>query len=172
MLPGSTGQRVQRERTKVGGRTQEIQRLIGRSLRTCIDFKPLGERSVLLDCDVMDADGGTRTASTTGAYVALGLALQKLSGQFPELKKVLKSNVAAVSVGMVGGQPVLDLNYIEDKDAETDMNVVMTSVDQFVEVQGTAENAPFNRTELNALLDLASGGLKQLFEIQRTILAG
>ncbi len=172
MLPGSSGQRIGRERSKVGGRTQEIQRLIGRSLRTCIDFKPLGERSVLLDCDVMDADGGTRTAAITGAYVALGLALKKLSGEFPELSKVLKTSVAAVSVGIVGKEPCLDLNYIEDKDAAVDMNVVMTSQDQFVEVQGTAEASPFDRAQLNALLDLAAGGLRKLFDAQRAALAG
>lgn len=171
MLPGSSSQRIQRERSKVGGRTQEIQRLIGRSLRSCIDFGPLGERSVLIDCDVMDADGGTRTASITGAYVAVGLALQKLSVQSPALSKVLKTNVAAVSVGMVGPVPMLDLNYLEDKDAGVDMNIVMTGENQFIEVQGTAETTPFDRVQLNALLDLASGGLKTLFELQRQALA-
>ncbi|MBY0372284.1 ribonuclease PH [bacterium] len=170
MLPGSSGQRIQRERSKVGGRTQEIQRLIGRSLRNCIDFAPLGERSILIDCDVIDADGGTRTASITGAYVALGIALHKLSKQNPDLSKVLKTAVAAISVGMVGTLPVLDLNYIEDKDAAVDMNVVMTSTNQFVEVQGTGENAPFDRKQLDALLALAEGGLKQLFQIQQQAL--
>ncbi len=170
MLPGSSGQRIQRERSKLGGRTQEIQRLIGRSLRMCIDFAPLGERSILLDCDVMDADGGTRTAAITGAYVALGLALKKLSPEIPALSRVLKVGVAAVSVGMVSGTPVLDLNYIEDKDAEVDMNVVMTSEGEFVEVQGTAENKPFQRKQLDALLDVASSGLKQIFALQQAAL--
>ena len=171
MLPGSSQQRIQRERSKVGGRTQEIQRLIGRSLRSCIDFGPLGERSILIDCDVMDADGGTRTASITGAYVAVGLALRKLSAQSPELKRVLKTAVAAVSVGVVKDTPMLDLCYVEDKDAGVDMNVVMTSADEFIEVQGTAENTPFDRKQLNALLDLAAGGLKTLFELQKKALA-
>jgi ribonuclease PH len=171
MLPGSSSQRIQRERSKVGGRTQEIQRLIGRSLRSCIDFGPLGERSVLIDCDVMDADGGTRTASITGAYVALGLALRKLSAQSPQLSKVLKTAVAAVSVGMVGTEPMLDLNYLEDKDAAVDMNIVMTSENQFIEVQGTAESTPFDRAQLNSMLDLAAGGLTHLFELQRKALA-
>ncbi len=171
MLPGSSGQRIQRERSKLGGRTQEIQRLIGRSLRTCIDFAPLGERSVLIDCDVMDADGGTRTASITGAYVALGLALKKLSQNTPALGNVLKTAVAAVSVGMVGEVPMLDLNYLEDKDAAVDMNIVMTGTGKFIEVQGTAESTPFDRAQLNALLDLATDGLRTLFDLQSKILS-
>lgn len=172
MLPGSSGQRIIRERSKVGGRTQEIQRLIGRSLRNSIDFAPLGERSILIDCDVMDADGGTRTAAITGAYVAVGIALARMGKQDPALLRVLKTAVAAVSVGMVGTTPVLDLNYVEDKDAAVDMNVVMTSGNQFVEVQGTGENSPFDRKQLDALLTLAEGGLRQLFEIQKSALAG
>jgi ribonuclease PH len=171
MLPGSSSSRISRERSKVGGRTQEIQRLIGRSLRTCLDFSLLGERSVLIDCDVMDADGGTRTASITGAYVALGLALKKWAPENPALGKALKSAVAAVSVGIVAGVPVLDLNYFEDKDAGVDMNVVMTSKEEFIEVQGTAEAQPFNRSELDSLLSLAANGLKSLFEVQREALS-
>ncbi|NDG27318.1 MAG: ribonuclease PH, partial [Proteobacteria bacterium] len=140
MLPASSGQRIQRERNKIGGRTMEIQRLIGRSLRAAIDMNTLGERSILVDCDVIDADGGTRTASITGSYVAVMLALQKMSVKIPVLSQVAKQAVAAVSVGMVKGTAVLDLDYPEDKDAEVDMNVVMTSEGKFIEVQGTAEN--------------------------------
>ncbi len=170
MLPGSSSQRISRERSKVGGRTQEIQRLIGRSLRSCVDFAPLGERSILIDCDVLDADGGTRTASITGAYVAVGLALKKLSKENPQFSRALKCAVAAVSVGIVDGVPVLDLNYVEDKDAGVDMNIVMTSANQFIEVQGTAEGAPFDRAQMNALVDVAGVGLQKLFEIQRQAL--
>ncbi|NDD04778.1 MAG: ribonuclease PH, partial [Proteobacteria bacterium] len=144
MLPASSGQRIQRERNKIGGRTMEIQRLIGRSLRAAIDMNTLGERSILVDCDVIDADGGTRTASITGSYVAVMLALQKMSVKIPVLSQVAKQAVAAVSVGMVKGTAVLDLDYPEDKDAEVDMNVVMTSEGKFIEVQGTAENEPFD----------------------------
>ncbi|NDC24895.1 MAG: ribonuclease PH, partial [Proteobacteria bacterium] len=152
MLPASSGQRIQRERNKIGGRTMEIQRLIGRSLRAAIDMNTLGERSILVDCDVIDADGGTRTASITGSYVAVMLALQKMSVKIPVLSQVAKQAVAAVSVGMVKGTAVLDLDYPEDKDAEVDMNVVMTSEGKFIEVQGTAENEPFDRRSLDQLL--------------------
>jgi ribonuclease PH len=136
-----------------------------------LDFEVLGERSILIDCDVLDADGGTRTASITGAYVAMGLALKKLAKEFPSLNRALKTAVAAVSVGMVSGEAVLDLNYVEDKDAGVDMNIVMTSANQFIEVQGTAEAVPFNREQMNALLDVATVGLTQLFEIQKQTLA-
>jgi ribonuclease PH len=170
MLPGSSSSRIVRERSKIGGRTQEIQRLIGRSLRSSMHFDALGERSVLIDCDVIDADGGTRTASITGAYVALALAVQKLSAQMPELLKVLKTPVAAVSVGLVAGSPVLDLDYHEDKDAGVDMNVVMTGEDQLIEVQGTGESQPFSRQELSALLDLANEGIQALFLVQKQAL--
>lgn len=166
MLPGSSSTRIVRERSKIGGRTQEIQRLIGRSLRSSMHFEALGERSVLVDCDVIDADGGTRTASITGAYVALALAVQKM----PELATVLKTPVAAVSVGIVAGTPVLDLDYYEDKDAGVDMNVVMTGENQFIEVQGTGESQPFSCEELNRLLELASEGIQSLFLVQKQAL--
>lgn len=170
MLPASSGQRIQRERNKIGGRTMEIQRLIGRSLRAAIDLSALGERSILVDCDVMDADGGTRTASITGSYVAVMLALQKFSQKIPSLSQVSRRAVAAVSVGVVNGTPVLDLDYIEDKDAEVDMNVVMTSEGKFVEVQGTAEGEPFDRSHLESLLALAEKGIQELFQLQKQVL--
>ncbi|NBX93071.1 MAG: ribonuclease PH [Proteobacteria bacterium] len=170
MLPASSGQRIQRERNKIGGRTMEIQRLIGRSLRAAIDMNTLGERSILVDCDVIDADGGTRTASITGSYVAVMLALQKMSVKIPVLSQVAKQAVAAVSVGMVKGTAVLDLDYPEDKDAEVDMNVVMTSEGKFIEVQGTAENEPFDRRSLDQLLQLAERGINELFQIQKQVL--
>lgn len=170
MLPASSSQRVQRERSKIGGRTMEIQRLIGRSLRTCVDLSKLGERSILLDCDVLDADGGTRTAAITGAYVALALAVKKLPAPVA-LAATPQVAVAAVSVGIVRGVPCLDLNYPEDKDAEVDMNVVMTSQGLFVEVQGTAENQPFDRKALDSLLGLAQSGITRLFELQKKAIA-
>lgn len=171
MLPGSSAQRIQRERNKVGGRTHEIQRLIGRSLRTAVDLSLLGERSILVDCDVLDADGGTRTAAITGSYIAVSLAIKKLKEKNPGLSNIIKTPVAAVSVGIVKGVPVLDLNYEEDKDAEVDMNVVRTGEEKFVEVQGTAEGQPFGDENLQALLDLSKSGINQLFEIQRKALA-
>ncbi len=171
MLPGSSTQRIQRERAKVGGRTHEIQRLIGRSLRQCLDLNTIGERSILLDCDVIDADGGTRTASITGSYIALMLALKKISG-LKNFNPKIKCQVAAVSVGMVGNTPCLDLNYVEDKDAEVDMNIVRTSEQKFIEVQGTAESNPFDDAALASLLSLASLGINQLFEIQKKALQG
>jgi ribonuclease PH len=170
MLPGSSHQRIQRERAKIGGRTHEIQRLIGRSLRNAVDLTKLGERAILVDCDVLDADGGTRTAAITGSYVAVALALKKLGSGHPSFKEALKVAVAAVSVGVVKGVPCLDLNYEEDKDAEVDMNVVKTSEDKFAEVQGTAEGAPFDQPTLNRLLDLAHAGISQLFEAQKKAL--
>lgn len=148
----------------------EIQRLIGRSLRAAVDMVALGERSILVDCDVIDADGGTRTAAITGSYVAVMLALQKMSVKIPSLSQVSKRAVAAVSVGIVKGVPVLDLDYPEDKDAEVDMNVVMTSEGKFVEVQGTAESEPFGREGLNSLLALAEQGIGELFQIQKQVL--
>jgi ribonuclease PH len=174
MLPRSTNTRGDREsvRGKVGGRTQEISRLIGRSLRAVIDYRALGENTVVLDCDVLQADGGTRTAAITGAYVALADAVAWAQG-----RKIIKSKaqplsgtVAAVSVGIVDGAPLLDLCYEEDVRAETDMNVVCTGDGRFVEVQGTAEGVPFDRTELNGLLDLAVKGCAQLDGAQRTAL--
>ena len=170
MLPASSTQRVPRERQKVGGRTHEIQRLIGRSLRACVDLASLGERSILVDCDVLDADGGTRTAAITGAYVALVLAVRntrKLNPAFPDL---VKTQVAAISVGIIKGRPCLDLPYEEDKEAEVDMNVVKTGQGHYVEVQGTAEGATFGRDSLNELLRLADKGIDELFTKQRQIL--
>ncbi|MGW0548966.1 ribonuclease PH [Streptomyces altiplanensis] len=174
MLPRSTNTRGDREsvRGKIGGRTHEISRLIGRSLRAVIDYKALGENTVVLDCDVLQADGGTRTAAVTGAYVALADAVA-----WAQKKKIVKAGrkpltgtVAAVSVGIVDGIPLLDLCYEEDVRAETDMNVVCTGDGRFVEVQGTAEAEPFDRKELNALLDLAAGGCADLTAIQTVAL--
>lgn len=170
MLPGSSAQRVQRERAKVGGRTHEIQRLIGRSLRACVDLKSFGERSLTVDCDVIDADGGTRTASITGAYVAVSLALKKLKLKVPSIENSLKVAVAAISVGLVGGVACLDLNYEEDKDAEVDMNVVRTSQDKFIEVQGTAEGQPFDEIQLQQMLALSKKGIEELFKAQQKAL--
>ncbi len=172
MLPRSTGTRMQREAAsgKQSGRTQEIQRLIGRSLRAVIDLSLLGERTIQLDCDVIQADGGTRTASITGAFVAMHDAISVLMQ-----KQLIKVNpisdfVAAVSVGVFKGVPVLDLDYIEDSDCDTDMNVVMTGKGGFVEVQGTAEGAPFHRAEMDAMLGLAQSGITQLVELQKAAL--
>ncbi|WFE96620.1 ribonuclease PH [Micromonospora sp. WMMD987] len=176
MLPRATNTRSDREsvRGKIGGRTHEISRLIGRSLRACVDLKALGENSVVLDCDVLQADGGTRTASITGAYVALydavsWLAARKSLAGKPE--KVMHRSVAAVSVGIVAGEPLLDLCYVEDVAAEVDMNVVCTGEGDFVEVQGTGEDGVFSRAQLDALLDVASLGCLELAEAQRKALA-
>jgi ribonuclease PH len=171
MLPRATSTRTQREASagKVGGRTQEIQRLIGRSLRSVTNLTALGERTIWIDCDVIQADGGTRTASITGAFVALALALEKLHGR-DLLKAVpLTDYVAATSVGIVDGEPLLDLAYEDDSRAEVDMNIVKTGDGRFVEVQGTAEAIPFGREALLTLLDLADEGIRQLVEKQRTI---
>ena len=174
MLPRSTGERMQREasRGKQGGRTLEIQRLIGRALRAAVDLKSLGENTIYIDCDVIQADGGTRTASITGAMVALvdALAVLKKRGALKG-GNPLKQMVAAVSVGMYQGEPVLDLDYLEDSAAETDLNVVMTDSGGFIEVQGTAEGAPFQPEELNAMLALAQAGMKELFTLQQAALA-
>jgi len=168
MLPRSTHSRSAREaaRGKQTGRTHEIQRLIGRSLRAVIDLQALGERTVTLDCDVLQADGGTRTASITGGYVALAEACESLARRGVLRANPVHGQVAAVSVGIVAGVPVLDLDYAEDSQAETDMNVVMNNGGGFVEVQGTAEGHAFRRHELDALLDLAAGGLARLFALQ------
>lgn len=173
MLPRSTGSRMDREaaKGKQSGRTQEIQRLIGRSLRGIIDLTKLGERSIHLDCDVIQADGGTRTASITGAYVALHDAITSLLASGKLLENPLKQAIAAISVGVHQGISVLDLDYIEDSDCDTDMNVVMTEDGGFVEIQGTAEGAPFNREAMNSMLDLAHAGIKQLIEKQKKALA-
>jgi len=173
MLPGATPERNQREAVKgrLGGRTHEIQRLIGRALRAVVDLDRLGERTVLVDCDVIGADGGTRTASITGAWVALALALRKHFDPEKQQKWPLLGQIAAVSVGIVGGTPVLDLPYEEDARAEVDMNVAMTDAGGFVEVQGTAERKPFSREQLDGLLELAAGGIGRLFELQRDAVA-
>jgi ribonuclease PH len=174
MLPRSTDSRMDREsvKGKIGGRTHEISRLIGRSLRAVIDMKALGENTIVLDCDVLQADGGTRTAAITGAYVALVDAIEwGREHKFIAQKSVpIIDSVAAVSVGIIDGEPMLDLAYVEDVRAETDMNVVVTGRGLFVEVQGTAEGAPFDRAELNKLLDLALGGAVSLTEFQKVAL--
>jgi ribonuclease PH len=169
MLPAATSERSAREvtRGRPGGRTQEIQRLIGRALRSVTDLRAMGERMVTIDCDVLQADAGTRTASITGGYVALAMALRGAG-----VENALRDSVAAVSVGLVDGQARLDLCYEEDAGAEVDCNVVMTGEGRLVEVQGTAEGAPFDRTQLDELLDLAATGIAQLTEIQRAALAG
>lgn len=170
MLPRATNTRNQREsvKGKIGGRTHEISRLIGRSLRSVIDTNQLGENTIVLDCDVLQADGGTRTAAITGAFVALADAVEwaRKEGLVAEKAEVLTDTVAAVSVGIIDGTPVLDLPYVEDVRAETDMNVVVRGSGDFVEVQGTAEGAPFNRSELDALLDLAVTGASELAAMQ------
>ena len=173
MLPASTNERSPREVNKgrPGGRTQEIQRLIGRSLRSITDLSKLGERTITLDCDVLQADAGTRTASITGGYIALTLAVRGLVDAGKISADVLTDSVAAVSVGIVDGQPLLDLCYDEDAGAQVDFNVVMTGSGAFVEVQGTAEGEPFSRQDLDALLDLAAGGITDLTRIQREALA-
>lgn len=170
MLPRSTGERMDREATrgKQGGRTLEIQRLIGRSLRAVVDIARLGEKTIRIDCDVIQADGGTRTASITGACVALIDAITKVTDA-PE--EIIDQRVASVSVGMVENCPILDLDYGEDSTAGTDMNVVMTEGGGFIEVQGTAEGQPFSRGQLDAMLELAEKGISELFEIQRDVLA-
>jgi ribonuclease PH len=172
MLPRSTGSRMQREaaRGKQSGRTQEIQRLIGRSLRASIDLKALGERSITIDCDVLQADGGTRTASITGAYVALQDAVNTLVEQKKIKKNPLLGQVAAISVGIYNGTPVLDLDYAEDSNAETDMNVVMNEAGAYIEVQGTAEGHAFQPDELTAMLAIASEGIADLVIKQREAL--
>ncbi|MDP9822251.1 ribonuclease PH [Nocardioides massiliensis] len=172
MLPAATNTRSDRESVKgrIGGRTHEISRLIGRSLRAIVDYKALGENTIQIDCDVLQADGGTRTAAITGAYVALADAVAHLRAQGALKGEPLTGSVAAVSVGIIDGVPRLDLPYVEDVRADTDMNVVMTGDGGFVEVQGTAEGAAFARAELDALLDLAAGGCAELIRLQREAL--
>lgn len=172
MLPRSTNRRMRREATqnRQAGRTVEIQRLIGRSLRAAVDLKRLGEVTIVIDCDVIQADGGTRTASITGGYVALALAIQRAHE-----KELIKTNpligaIASVSVGICNGEPVLDLDYVEDSSAETDMNVIMNDAGQYIEIQGTAEGHPFDATELNHMLELARSGIDELFARQREVL--
>ncbi len=170
MLPRATSTRTQRETQRPAGRTQEIQRLIGRSLRAVVDTKLLGERQIFLDCDVIQADGGTRCASITGAYVALALACRKLVKQATIKTNPILSEVAAVSVGIVEGTAVLDLAYIEDSSADVDMNIVCTGAGKFIELQGTAEREPFSREQMDEMLILAETGINTLFEIQRNAL--
>ncbi|MDI9479769.1 MAG: ribonuclease PH [Syntrophomonadaceae bacterium] len=172
LLPSSTETRTAREaaRGKISGRTSEIQRLIGRSLRAVVDMQALGERTIWIDCDVIQADGGTRTAAITGSFVALYLALQKLHAAGLIETLPIKDYVAAISVGIVQGQPMLDLEYVEDSIADVDMNVVMTGRGAFVEVQGTAEGEPFERQELDTLLALAQQGIQQLIRQQKQVL--
>ena len=168
LLPASTGDRVEREaaKGKQGGRTVEIQRLIGRALRSVCDFDALGERTLWLDCDVIQADGGTRCAAISGAYVAASRALDRFG-----LSKALTGQIAAVSVGIVDGRPLLDLDYSEDSTAETDMNVVMTADDRLVEVQATAEREPFTRGELDLMIDLGAGGIERIMAAQDAAVA-
>jgi ribonuclease PH len=173
MIPRATNTRTPRESTigKKSGRTQEIQRLIGRALRASVELGKLGERQIWIDCDVIEADGGTRTASITGAFIAMSQAIGKLkrSGMLP--KDPLRSYVAAVSVGVIGGVPMLDLNYVEDSSADVDFNIVMTDRGEFVEIQGTAERFPFGAAALNQLLDLGRRGIGELIDIQRKTLS-
>lgn len=170
MLPRSSGQRIQRERNKVGGRTHEIQRLIGRSLRSVVDMKALGELSVLIDCDVIQADGGTRTAAITGAYIALVDALRHAKREGNIETMPVRDYLAAVSVGIVEGKPALDLCYAEDSEAEVDMNLVMTGAGRIVEIQGTAEGEPFSKVDLTKLLALGEKGIKALIKKQKAVL--
>jgi ribonuclease PH len=173
MLPRSTGSRMRREasQNRQGGRTMEIQRLIGRSLRAIVDTEKFGENTIHIDCDVIQADGGTRTASITGAYVALVDAMRYALANELIKEDPIVAQVASVSVGIFNGMPVLDLDYAEDSKAETDMNVVMNDEGGFIEVQGTAEGHPFNKDELDSMLSLASGGIRELFEYQKKSLS-
>ena len=172
MIPRATNTRTARESSigKKSGRTQEIQRLIGRSMRAAVELEKLGERQIWIDCDVIEADGGTRTASITGAFIALSLALKKMMTSNKLAQNPIRSHVAAVSVGIVGGVPMLDLNYVEDSGADVDFNLVMTDRDEFVEVQGTAERLPFSGTALDQLLELGRTGIRQLISAQQRVL--
>lgn len=171
MLPSSTHERMRRERSKIGGRTYEIQRLIGRSLRSVIDLEKLGERSIVIDCDVLVADGGTRTTSISGAYVALSLAIKKLIDAGELSESPLTEHLGAISVGInTDGKVIADLNYEEDSSCETDMNIVMTKSGKFVEIQGTAEEKPFNADQLKALLECAENSLQTVFKAQEEAL--
>jgi ribonuclease PH len=170
MLPRSTNTRTSRERNGPSGRSQEIQRLVGRSLRVVVEMSKLGERTIWVDCDVIQADGGTRTAAITGAFVAVADAIGTLAKPGAPAGPLVRDCVAAMSVGIVGGQPLLDLNYAEDSSAEVDMNVVMTGAGAFVEVQGTAEHAPFSKARLDDLLTLAAAGIDRLIGLQRRAL--
>jgi len=170
MLPRATLERTHRERKGLGGRTMEIQRLVGRSLRAVVDMRRMGERTITLDCDVIQADGGTRCASITGAYIALYDALRWLVNKEKIAKMPIIDQVAAISVGVIGGKPVIDLDYSEDSGADVDMNVVMTGAGKFVELQGTAEAEPFDETQMNTMISLAKDGLSDVFLEQRRAL--
>jgi len=170
MLPGSSSERVRRDHVS-GGRAKEISRLIGRSLRAVVDLKAMGDTMAMVDCDVIEADGGTRTAAVTGAWIALWYAMEDAVQEGRLVKNPIIDEVAAVSVGIIDGQPTLDLDYVKDVDAEVDMNVVMSGRGLLVEVQGTAERAPFSRVELDQLLDLAAGGIAELHDLQRRAVA-
>ena len=172
MIPRATGERNQREsaKGKLSGRTMEIQRLIGRALRTAVDLEKLGERTITIDCDVIQADGGTRTTSISGGFIALALAVKKLMKERVLSVNPIVSNVAAISVGIVRGTPMLDLMYTEDSAAEVDMNVVMNGKGEFVEVQGTGEEATYTRKELNELIDLAEVGIKEIIRLQNEVI--
>jgi ribonuclease PH len=170
MLPGATPQRHEREFLKLSGRTQEIQRLIGRSLRSSLDFTLLGEKTIIVDADVLQADAGTPTTAITGGYVAVALAIQKLLAKGDLVTSPLLRQVAAISVGLIEGQPYLDLNYPEDVAASVDFNVVMNDLDELIEVQGTAESGSFSRQQMNELLDLAAGGIHELMRWQRELI--
>ncbi|MGL5057106.1 MAG: ribonuclease PH [Fusobacteriaceae bacterium] len=174
MIPRATGDRNQREaaKGKLGGRTMEIQRLIGRALRAAIDLEKLGERTITIDCDVIQADGGTRTTSITGGYIALALGINKLLKAGTLKENPLKPNVAAISVGIVGGRAVLDLDYLEDSAAEVDMNVIMNAAGEYVEVQGTGEESTYTRKQLDQLLDLAEKGIDEIIALQNSIIEG
>lgn len=171
MLPRSTTSRMRRERKGAGGRTMEIQRLIGRSLRSVVEMARLGERTVTIDCDVIQADGGTRTASITGAYIAMYDAMQKLVDDGVIASLPIKEEIAATSLGIFDGEIVLDLNYEEDSSADVDLNLVMTGSGLLVEIQGTAEENPFTREQLSGMLKVGEEGLREIFEIQRSLLA-
>ncbi len=170
MLPGSTGERSKREIGSLGGRTMEIQRLIGRSIRSVVDLQKLGRRQIFLDCDVIQADGGTRTASITGAYVALRIAVDRLMKEGLIKQDPITEALAAVSVGVCDNTPILDLCYVEDSSAEVDMNVIMTASGKMIEVQGTGEERPFSREELDKMLGLAEKGIGELMDLQREVL--
>jgi ribonuclease PH len=172
MLPGATPQRQERELLKLSGRTQEIQRLIGRSLRSTLDMQALGERTVIVDADVLQADAGTRTTAINGGFVALASAMEKLVQQGALERSPIVHQVAAVSVGLLDGEPVLDLNYVEDVAADLDFNVVMNENLEAIEIQGTAESGSFNRSQLNQILDLAEKGIQELLALQRQAVGG
>jgi ribonuclease PH len=169
LLPRSTTTRVRRETKGLSGRTQEIKRLIGRSLRAGFDLTKLGKRTLIVDCDVIQADGGTRTAAISGGYIALRLAIQKLIAEGLVAKSVILSPIAAISVGMLDGDPILDLNYQEDMNAEADLNVVMNGQGEYIEVQGTGEGATFSRSDLDTMLDYAWDGIQQLLSLQKDL---